>query len=84
MGGSEVEFEKYFGKTVLEFKKEIRPVIKDNIGAQRMQAKISENVSISPAEVQQFYKTIPKDSLPVLAEQYKVAQILLYPKASEF
>ena len=84
MGGSEVEFEKYFNKTVLEFKEEIRPTVKDNIGAQRMQAKISENVTVSPSEVETYYKTIPKDSLPIISEQYKLAQIYLYPKPSEF
>jgi peptidyl-prolyl cis-trans isomerase SurA len=84
MGGSEVEFEKYFDKTVLEFKKEMRPVIKDNIKVRKMQGNIAQKVEVSPVEVQEFYETIPKDSLPVIPEQYKIAQIIINPTPSEY
>lgn len=84
MGGSEVEFEKYFDKTVLEFKKEMRPVIKDNLKVRKMQAKISQKVEVSPIEVKEYYSNIPKDSLPVIPEQYKIAQIIINPVPSEY
>lgn len=84
MGGSEVEFEKYFDKTVLEFKQEVRPMIEDNLKVQKMQGKIAEKVSISPIEVEEFYRKIPKDSLPVVPEQYKIAQIVINPVPSEY
>lgn len=84
MGGSEVEFEKYFDKSVLEFKKEMRPVIKDNLKVRKMQSKIGEKVEVSPAEVQEFYKNIPKDSLPIIQEQYKIAQIVINPVPSDY
>ncbi|MFT6715532.1 MAG: peptidyl-prolyl cis-trans isomerase SurA [Saprospiraceae bacterium] len=84
MGGSEVEFEKYFDKTVLEFKKEVRPVIKDNLKVQKMQASIAQEVDISPFEVQEYYDKIPKDSLPIIPEQYKIAQIIINPVPSQY
>ena len=84
MGGSEVEFEKYFDKTVLEFKKEMRPVIKDNLKVRKMQGNIAQKVEVSPVEVQEFYDNIPKDSLPVIPEQYKFAQIIINPTPSEY
>lgn len=84
MGGSEVEFQKYFGKTVLQFKEEMQPIIKDNLKGKRMQAKIAEGVQVSPSEVEAFYGAIPKDSLPIIPEQYKVAQILLTPTPSSY
>ena len=84
MGGSEVEFEKYFGRSVLEFKDEMRPIIYETLQAKRMQANVAKDVEISPAEVEAFYRKIPKDSLPVVPEQYKVAQIMIAPKVSPF
>ncbi len=84
MGGSEVEFEKYFDKSVLEFKKEMRPVIRESLKVRRMQAKISQDVQISPAEVKEYYEQIPKDSLPIISEQYKIAQIIIKPVPSEY
>ncbi len=84
MKGSEVEFQKYFGKTVLQFKDEMRPLISESLQAKRMQATISQEVDISPSEVVEYYNSIPKDSLPIIEEQYKVAQIILTPKASSF
>jgi len=84
MGGSEVEFEKYFDKSVLEFKKEMRPVIKDNLSVRKMQGQIAQKVEVSPVEVQEYYHNIPKDSLPIIPEQYKIAQIILNPVPSEY
>jgi peptidyl-prolyl cis-trans isomerase SurA len=84
MGGSEVEFEKYFDKTVLEFKKEMRPVIKDNLKVRKMQANIAQKVEVSPIEVQEYYNHIPADSLPIIPEQYKIAQIIINPTPSDY
>jgi peptidyl-prolyl cis-trans isomerase SurA len=83
MQGSEEEFKKYFGKTVLEFKEEIRPIIKGSLLANRMRQKITANVEVTPKEVENYYKSIPKDSLPVIEEQYKVSQIVIKPKPSK-
>jgi peptidyl-prolyl cis-trans isomerase SurA len=83
MRGSDEEFQKYFGKTQLEFKQEIRPVVKNNIMARKMRDKITSDVTISPKEVSNYYKTIPKDSLPIIEEQYKVSEIVIKPTANE-
>lgn len=84
MGGSEVEFEKYFGRSVLEFKDEMRPIIYETLQAKKMQANVAQDVQISPAEVQTYYKRIPEDSLPIVPEQYKIAQIMIAPQISAF
>jgi len=40
LGGSDDEFLKYYGKSVLQFKKEIRPTVADNILGQKVKNKI--------------------------------------------
>ncbi|MCX6182460.1 MAG: peptidylprolyl isomerase [Bacteroidetes bacterium] len=80
MGGSETEFEKHFNKSILEFKEEFRPIIKNNILAQQMRSKITSDVKITPAEVRQYFNKLPKDSLPLIPAKYELAQITVKPK----
>ncbi len=79
MGGAE-EMEKYFNKTVPEIKNDFRDIVKDQILTQRMQGNITEDVVISPAEVNKFFASIPSDSIPLVESEYEISQIVLYPK----
>ncbi len=84
LGGSEVEFQKFYGKTVLEFKKEIRATIANNIMARKVEGGITGAVKISPSEVKAYYSNIPKDSLPVIPESYKIAQLVVKAKPNVY
>jgi len=84
LGGSEVEFQKYYGKTVLAFKKEIRGTIADNLMARKVEGTITGGITISPNEVITYYNDIPKDSLPVIAESYKIAQLVVKAKPNVY
>ncbi len=79
MGGSETEFEKHFNKSILEFKEEFRPIIKNNLLAQQMRSKITSDVKITPAEVRQYFNKLPKDSLPLIPAKYELGQITIKP-----
>ncbi|GAL68598.1 survival protein SurA precursor [Jejuia pallidilutea] len=56
---------------------------KDMMLSQRMQAKVIEEVEITPEEVRQFFNKIPKDERPSFGTELKVAQIVVEPKVSE-
>lgn len=56
---------------------------KDMMLAQRMQAKVIEEVEITPEEVRQFFNKIPKDERPSFGTELKVAQIVVEPKVSK-
>ena len=81
-GGDEATILEQYGKTLDQLKAEIRPSIKDQLLIQKMQQKISSDVSVTPREVKKFYRTIPKDSLPNISSEVEVAQIIRYPKPS--
>lgn len=49
--------------------------------SQSMQNEVVNKVTVIPGEVEQFYRSIPKDSIPVIAEQYVYAHITKYPKS---
>lgn len=75
--GSIQELERYLGKTIQEFKEEIRPKMREQMLSQQMEGTITGNVRVSPQEVQTYYKEIPEDSLPVIPTEVEVAQLLI-------
>lgn len=58
-------------------------LLKDRILSQRVEYNLTQNVKITPAEVAEYYRQIPADSLPTIAESYELAEIVLRPKVSE-
>lgn len=80
MFGSVEEFEKYYNKTTMQMKSEYFDLIKDQLLVQRMQDDITKNVKVTPSDVQRYFVTIPKDSLPLIGEQVQYSQIVISPK----
>lgn len=81
-GGDENTLVEVYGKTAEQLKAEIHDVMKEQMIAQRMQAKITEGLTISPADVRKFYNSIPKDSLPFFSAEVVVGQIVKKPEVS--
>ena len=77
--GSRQEMEKFYGKTVNEIKDEFREVIKNKLLADEMEHTITKDLSVTPKEVQDFYATIPEDSIPLINSQLSFQQIVYYP-----
>ncbi len=71
--------EEQFGKTVEEFRDELRGDIRDQLTAQQMQQTITQGIEITPAEVKKFFNNIPQDSLPYYSTEVTVGQIVKKP-----
>lgn len=81
--GSEEELVKYYGKTLDEIKQDFRDEVEEILLIQQMQGAMTETVKVSPAEVREFYASIPKDSLPYINAQVRVAHIVRQPPVSK-
>lgn len=81
--GSKEKLEQYFGKSILEIKEDLRERIHDHLMIQEVQSKITANVKVTPAEVAEFYKNIPEDSLPLITPEYEILQIVKKPPISD-
>ncbi|QJD95366.1 peptidylprolyl isomerase [Mucilaginibacter robiniae] len=81
--GSQERLEQFLGRSVVQYKDEIRPDIKEQLVANKMQGKITEKVSVTPQEVERFFNKIPKDSLPSYNKEVEVAQIMFQPKLNK-
>ena len=80
--GSQEKLEAQFGKSMSEIKDEVRQASRDNMLQEQVQAKIMENVTVTPKEVKDFFNDIPKDSLPTISPAYEIVQIVKRPPVS--
>jgi len=81
--GSPEAFEQYYGKSIAEFKADFHDPIKEQLQSQKMMGTISSGVKVTPKEVEQFFRKIPEDSLPLISAQVQYAQIVIDPQISE-
>jgi peptidyl-prolyl cis-trans isomerase SurA len=72
----------YKKNSVEEFKTYFADILKEQKLAQEMTKKIIDAVEITPEEVRNFFKKIPKDELPTFGAEMEVAQIVVEPKVS--
>ena len=80
--GSKDELERAAGKSVYQMKEDFRDPIRDQKLAQAMRNKVVQDIRITPKEVQEYFNTIPTDSLPLYESEVEVGQIVIFPKAS--
>lgn len=81
-GGDEDMFIEVYGKTSDQLKAEIEELLKEQMIVQKMQQKITEGLTISPAEVRKFFTEIPRDSLPFFSAEVIVGQIVKKPEVN--
>lgn len=77
--GGQERLEQLINKSVLQYKDEIRPAIKDELIAQKMQQKITENTNVTPIEVEKYFKSLG-DSIPAFNTEVEVGEIVLNPQ----
>ncbi|WBU89872.1 peptidylprolyl isomerase [Cellulophaga omnivescoria] len=82
--GSMDKLLKYYKKDSQEaLREDLFKINKLRMLSERMQQKIVEEIEITPEEVRQFYKKIPKEERPVFGAQLEIAQIVKQPEASD-
>jgi len=82
MNNDRKQFQEVYGQTVSEMRDEVRDDMERKLQGDRMQAKIMENVDVTPSEVVEFYNSIPKDSLPYFNAEVELAEIVMTPKVN--
>lgn len=81
--GSVAALELYYRKPIFDIRTELFRRYEEMRYVGQMEQKIRSEVVITPYDVEKFYKRLPKDSLPIIPEQYVYSQILRYPPATE-
>lgn len=80
--GSEERFVEIYQKPISQIKEEMRKALKEQMLIRQMQGKITSDIAITPKEVEDYYKSIPEDSLPLINAEVEMAQIVAYAKTT--
>ncbi|MFY8069772.1 MAG: foldase protein PrsA [Flavobacterium sp.] len=83
VGSLEKVIKFYKKKTEEDFRSYFFDIIKMNKLTSQMQKKIVDEVTITPEEVRNFFKGIPKDEIPTFGAEMEVAQIVIKPAITE-
>lgn len=81
-GGNEDMILQMYGKTADQLKAEMEDLIREQMVVDRMRGKITEGLTVSPAEVKKFFESIPTDSLPFFSAEVTVGQIVKKPEVN--
>lgn len=80
--GSEERFVAFYGKTIDDFKNDLRDNVRDLLMSQQMQSKVTGDITVTPSEVKEFFNSIPDDSIPFISSEVEVGQIMAKPKVT--
>ncbi|MFH0762137.1 MAG: peptidylprolyl isomerase [Bacteroidota bacterium] len=81
--GSEANLESYFKKSMVEIKKDLMKPQKEQMISQKMKDEITKGMTITPSEVQKFYKKFPSNEIPLISETMEIREIIIKPEVSE-
>lgn len=80
---NETEFERIYGKSIPQFRADIREEIRKELLVQQQQQVILGGADITPKEVKRFYRGLNQDSIGLLPAEVEVNQIVINPPFSE-
>ncbi len=80
--GSQERLEQYYNKSVNEIKDELRRLVEDQMLVEQVQREIMAKVQVTPSEVRSYFRSIPKDSIPMVPAEYEIAHIVKKPPIS--
>ena len=83
LGSIEEVLEFYNKEDESSFRQEIYEINRVQKLSSMMQAKIVENVEVTPEEVRLFFESIPKNELPTFGTELEISQIVIEPEVSE-
>ncbi len=78
--GDKEKLEEYFNKSMLQIKRDQMDMVRTQMMTQQMQREITKNIKVTPSEIRAYFRNLPEDSLPMVATQYELQQIVINPK----
>lgn len=82
MAGSKEKLEEYMRKPMTQIRQQTMEQLKKMSVIDEVKRKIAANVKVTPAEVRNYFKNVPRDSLPLIPTQYEVQIITNTPEVS--
>jgi Parvulin-like peptidyl-prolyl isomerase len=80
--GSKEKLEEYFNQDIASLREELTEMVTNQQIIQQMQRKIVGDTKVTPAEVKEFFKSLPDDSIPEIPTQIEVQLLTVAPAVS--
>ena len=71
------------GFTYDELKEQYQRMIRNSLLSRRVEYQLTEDVTITPREVTEFFNSLPQDRRPMMPERYELSEIVIEPQISE-
>ena len=81
--GSREKLEEYHKKNLSQIRADLRESYRERQMVQGMQQKIAKDTTVSPAEVRNYFKDLPQDSLPFVPTEVEVQIITQTPRIEQ-
>lgn len=66
-----------------ELKEQYQRMMRNNLLSRRVEYQLTEDVTVTPRQVTEFFNSLPADSLPMMSERYELSEIVIEPQISE-
>lgn len=80
--GSKENVETMARKSIAQFREQQKKMFRNEEKIHEVRRKLTENVKVTPAEVREYFKNLPEDSLPLIPTQVEVQIITSVPQVS--
>lgn len=81
-GGSREKLEEYRKQSLTQIRQELHDDFRDHMLIERMKDKLVAGVTVSPADVREYFKKLPEDSIPFVPTAVEVQILTNTPKVS--
>lgn len=78
--GSREALEQMYGRSVSQMRENLKKQYREQMMADEVRQKLTTDVKATPAEVREYFKNVPKDSLPFIPTQVEVQIITSVPE----
>lgn len=77
--GSREAMEQMYGRTLSQIRENLKQQYREQMMANEVRSKLTKDVKVTPAEVREYFKNVPTDSLPFIPTQVEVQIITSTP-----
>ena len=81
--GSQEKLEEYRKQSIAQMRQEMHDEFKNSKLVQSMRMKLVEGISVTPADVRNYFKDLPEDSIPFVPTEVEVQILTQQPRVSQ-
>ena len=82
-GGSKEKLEEWRNQTIAQMRQQMHDEFKNSQLVQKMRQELVKDVKVTPADVRNYFKDLPEDSIPFVPTEVEVEIITKQPKISQ-